>query len=149
MFEESRFGEHIQDRTNNQELVDLAKNVDQFYNSTMREIEFIKYRLNMDSLNFSMDNNNKLLLNRINRQIQHYTSLIKEIDGVIAESKRIVSLVEREELQQEQRRKAEMERNSQRFITTDGNYDENDDENNELNQTLDLYGSGIKIKIRK
>jgi hypothetical protein len=149
MFEESRFGEHIQDRTNNQELVDLAKNVDQFYNSTMREIEFIKYRLNMDSLNFSMDNNNKLLLNRINRQIQHYTSLIKEIDGVIAESKRIVSLVEREELQQEQRRKAEMERNSQRFITTDGNYDENDDENNELNQTLNLYGSGIKIKIRK
>jgi hypothetical protein len=149
MFEESRFGEHIQDRTNNQELVDLAKNVDQFYNSTMREIEFIKYRLNMDSLNFSMDNNNKLLLNRINRQIQHYTSLIKEIDGVIAESKRIVSLVEREELQQEQRRKAEMERNSRRFITTDGNYDENDDENNELNQTLDLYGSGIKIKIRK
>ncbi len=149
MFEESSFGEHIQDRTNNQELVDLAKNVDQFYNSTMREIEFIKYRLNMDSLNFSMDNNNKLLLNRINRQIQHYTSLIKEIDGVIAESKRIVSLVEREELQQEQRRKAEMERNSRRFITTDGNYDENDDENNELNQTLDLYGSGIKIKIRK
>ncbi len=115
----------------------------------MREIEFIKYRLNMDSLNFSTDNNNKLLLNRINRQIQHYTSLIKEIDGVIAESKRIVSLVESEELQQKQRRKVEMERNSQRFITTDGNYDENDDENNELNQTLDLYGSGIKIKIRK
>ncbi len=51
MFEESSFGEHIQGRTNNQELVDLAKNVDQFYNSTMREIEFIKYRLNMDSLN--------------------------------------------------------------------------------------------------
>jgi hypothetical protein len=149
MFEESGFGEHIQGRTNNQELVDLAKNVDQFYNSTMREIEFIKYRLNMDSLNFSMDNNNKLLLNRINRQIQHYTSLIKEIDGVIAESKRVVSLVEREELQKEQRRKAEIEKNSQRFITTDGNYDENDDENNELNQTLNLYGSGIKIKIRK
>ena len=149
MFEQSSFGEHIQGRTNNRELVDLAKNVDQFYNSTMREIEFIKYRLKMDSLNFSMDKNNKLLLNRINRQIHNYTYLIKEIDGVIAESKRIVSLVEREELQQQQRRKAEMERNSQRFVSTDGNYDENDDENNELNQTLNLYGSGIKIKIRK
>jgi hypothetical protein len=149
MFEQSNFADHIQGRTNNQELVDLAKNVDQFYNSTMREIEFIKYRLNIDSENFSMDNNNKLLLNRINRQIHNYTYLIKEIDGIIAESKRIVSLVEREELQKQQNRRAEKERNSQRIIATDGNYDENDDENNELNQTLNLYGSGIKIKIRK
>jgi hypothetical protein len=149
MFEQSNFADHIQRRTNNRELVDLAKNVDQFYNSTMREIEFIKYRLNMDSENFSMDKNNKLLLNRINRQIHNYTYLIKEIDGIIAESKRIVSLVEREELQKQQSRRAEMERNSQRIIATDGNYDENDDENNELNQTLNLYGSGIKIKIRK
>ena len=149
MFEQSNFADHIQRRTNNRELVDLAKNVDQFYNSTMREIEFIKYRLNMDSENFSMDNNNKLLLNRINRQIHNYTYLIKEIDGIIAESKRIVSLVEREELQQQQSRRAEMQRNSQRIIATDCNYDENDDENNELNQTLNLYGSGIKIKIRK